>query len=77
MAQRAALAHIVAGMVQRRPDLLRVADALLSSVTVRPPLPQSCADRQSCHSYYKGHQAQRADPLACVVQPVTDNGALV
>ncbi|CAL5227691.1 g10699 [Coccomyxa viridis] len=33
VAQRAALAHIVMGMAQRRPNLLQVAEALLSSAT--------------------------------------------
>ena len=40
MAQRAALAHIVVGVAQRRPNLLQVAEALLSSTTVGARLSQ-------------------------------------
>ena len=38
--QKAALAHIVTGFVQRRPSLVRVAEKILNSCTVRP-LPRS------------------------------------
>ena len=43
VAQRAALAHVVVGMAQRRPNLLQVAEALLSSITVGARLSQQPA----------------------------------
>ena len=76
VAQRAALAHIVVGMVQRRPDLLRVADTLLSSLTVRAPPHQAWADCQpACGSSAARHI--KLDLLHVSVMPVEDREVLI
>ncbi len=62
VAQRAALAHIVAGTAQRRPSLLQVAEALLIGPTVGARLSQQPAGAVHVYAMPMGQSYSRELP---------------